>query len=125
MVLVYNDICLITDDNETIVRYGMTAFIRQIGRFVDVTAVAKDLQIEGVFSERERLAIAQESDREEQAVIMVLHMLDETKENLMKFCRCIRTHNPLIADLIEYSNDDGTSVRTFYAHMYKLQCSSG
>lgn len=96
----------------------MTAFIRQIGECVDVSAVVKDLQQEGVFSERERLAIEQESGREEQAVLMVLHMLDETKENLFRFCRCIRTHKPLIADLIEYSSDDGTSVGMFYTHIF-------
>lgn len=66
-----------------------------------------------------RIDITQEDDKEEQASMLVMHMLDKTKENLLKCCRSIRNYQPLIASLIEYSNDDGKSVGEYCSSLFK------
>lgn len=107
-----------TDDMELVIRFGMTTYVRHIGRYVDLPAVLKDLEVQGVLSENKRLAMALEDDKEEQASVLVMHMLDETKENLLKFCRCIRKIQPVVSDLIENSSDDGKSIGEIFCFSF-------
>lgn len=96
----------------TLIRFGITTFVRQIACYVDLGALVEDLRRKtGTFSEIQKEEILRVSDKEEQAALIVLHMLKETKENLLKFCECVRKYSPLVANLIEYSNTDKTNCK--------------
>ena len=47
---------------------------------------------------------------EEQCGKLIMKMMDETKENLWMFCKCLRSFDENLANLIENKNDDGKQI---------------
>ena len=63
-----------------------------------------------VLSETEKLEIQKEYNMEEQCGKLIMKMMDETKENLWMFCKCLRSFDENLANLIENKNDDGKQI---------------
>ena len=61
----------------------------------------------------EKLEVEKEYNKEEQCGKLIMRILDGTKENLWKFCRCLRTVDDNLANLIENKNSDGREIGWF------------
>lgn len=118
MLLSFLDL-FFADDQENIIRFGLTTFVQHIARFIDVKAIWKEMERYGVeWTVSEIEGFEKETDSNELSSILVLHMLEESKEKLYQFCKCIRKQHEIIADLIEYSNTSGKKVGKFYIYIY-------
>ena len=69
-----------------------------------------DLKRSGVLSSMEISAIERHYNKVEQCNTLIMQMVDETDENVWKFCRCLRESYKMLADLIENTTDDGTDI---------------
>ncbi|XP_053382578.1 sterile alpha motif domain-containing protein 9-like [Mercenaria mercenaria] len=95
------------------IKIGLTKWVRQLSRGVVVSALLQALKEEGVINDTTKRQIEEEYSNEEQMQLLVLHMMDETKLNLYKFCQCLRQLSSIMADLVENSNTDGRDVEQY------------
>lgn len=88
------------------IKLGLTKYVRQLARCLEVDALLQDLKSQGIVSDMVKRMIERMYNYEEQMQLLVLHMIDETRENLLKFCDCVRRRNSLLADLILHQSTD-------------------
>ncbi|XP_052763886.1 sterile alpha motif domain-containing protein 9-like isoform X2 [Mya arenaria] len=95
------------DDDEILrMKFGLAFSVNDIGRFLDVSVLAQELQKLEIINERDRLRIEMEDNFEEQASVLALIMMGENKEQMLKFCKCLRKMNPLVGKLVEYFSEN-------------------
>ena len=94
------------------IKIGLTKWIVQLTRGIDVNTFLQSLKEENVISDTTKRLIEEAYSYGEQMQQLVLHMMNETRFNLCKLCQCLRQVIPLLADLVECSNTDGREVGT-------------
>lgn len=92
------------------IRVGMTKWVRQISRGINVGVFLHKLKHEGVINGTAKRQIEEEYSGEEQMQALILHMLNETRFNTYKWCQCLRKMSPPLADLVENTNTDGREI---------------
>lgn len=107
MIVIYLHILHAVDENnEEWIKLGLTKYVRQLARALDVDVLLLDLKKQGVINDTLRRTIEQTYNYEEQMQQLVLHMLGETRENLLKFIACLRKKSSLLADLVQHKPSD-------------------
>jgi hypothetical protein len=101
-------------------KIGLTKWVRQLSRGLDVGIFIRMLKNEEVINDTMKRKIEQEYTYEEQMRVLILHMINETKFNLCKMCRCLRNLSPQLADLIEDTNTDGNEVGRAYTFLKEV-----
>lgn len=99
------------DAELTWIKFNMTKWIKQLSRLRNIDIFMEKLLSNGIISSTVKMTIEIES-LGEQMPLLVLHMLDETKENIYKFCKCLRELDENFADLLENNNTDGAETGT-------------
>ncbi|XP_060574281.1 uncharacterized protein LOC132731993 [Ruditapes philippinarum] len=89
-------------NDETWIKFGLTRYVRQLSKFIDIDVLLQQLKDEGVNIDKIRNLIELTYNNEEKMHQFVLHMMTEKKENLMKLCICLRKTNSLLADLVQH-----------------------
>jgi hypothetical protein len=92
------------------IKIGLTKWVRQLTRGIDVSTFLHMVKEENVISDTTKRQIEDEYSYEEQMQQLVLHMMNETTVNLCKLCQCLRQLAPVMADLVENSNTDGREI---------------
>ncbi|XP_052763855.1 uncharacterized protein LOC128205870 [Mya arenaria] len=88
-------------------KYGIALYMRNIARHLDGDVFLQALKSEGVIYDTTKRKLQAITDREEQAAQLVLYVLDDIGENVLKFCKCLRDQNSLLADQVEFSSSEG------------------
>ena len=94
----------------TYLKYGLTKWTKQFSRTIDLDRFLIHLKKNRVLSETEKLEIQKEYNMEEQCGKLIMKMMDETQENLWMFCKCLRSFDENLANLIDNKNDDGKQI---------------
>ena len=89
-------------NDDTWIKFGLTKYVRQLSRYLDIDVLVEQLESEGVDIDKIRKRIEVIYNCEEQMQQFVLHMMTEKKENLLKLCYCLRKTNSLLADLVQH-----------------------
>ncbi|KAH3700814.1 hypothetical protein DPMN_075794 [Dreissena polymorpha] len=87
-------------DADIELRYQIVLCSRSIARFVDVDVLAGQLRAERILGDFKKHEIEQEHDFEEKAALLVLEVINERYENVLKFTKCLRDLNQVVADQI-------------------------
>ncbi|XP_052764421.1 sterile alpha motif domain-containing protein 9-like isoform X2 [Mya arenaria] len=103
----------IKDATETKIKLNLSRWIRQLSRMDKLNIFLQNLKETCVISEMQKLSIETEYQNYSQMQRLVLFVQNETKANLFKFCKELRSMHPLLADLIEGSNTDGTDIDAY------------
>ncbi|XP_045180495.2 uncharacterized protein LOC123539788 isoform X2 [Mercenaria mercenaria] len=93
-------------NNEIWIKLGLTRYVRQLARSLEVDVLLQELKAQGVINDTLKRKIEQRYNCEEQMQLLVIHMMDETRENLLKLCGCLRKVNTLLADLVQHKPSD-------------------
>ena len=94
----------------TYLKYGLTKWTKQFVRTIELDTFMTHLKNDGVLSYTEKLEIEKAYNKEEQCSKLIMKMLDETKNNFLKFMKCLRSVDSNLADLIENKNKDGREI---------------
>ncbi|XP_053381828.1 sterile alpha motif domain-containing protein 9-like [Mercenaria mercenaria] len=101
------------DADETMIKIGLTKWVRQLSRGLNVGVFIRELKDKGVINDTLKRQIEENYSYEEQMQVLILHMLNETRFNLCELCRCLRSIAPRLADLIENTNTDGKEIEKY------------
>ncbi|XP_052764200.1 sterile alpha motif domain-containing protein 9-like isoform X2 [Mya arenaria] len=95
---------------ETRIKLNLSRWIRQLSRMDKLSIFLQSLKDAGVISETQKLTIETEFQNCSQMQMLVLFVQNETKANLFKFCKVLRSIHPLLANLIEGTDTDGIDI---------------
>lgn len=91
----------------TLLKFGLTKWAKQFSKTIDLETFLCQLKDKRVLSQTEKMNIENQYNKEEQSSKLIMKMVDETNENLLQFCSCLRTLDENLANLIENKNTDG------------------
>ena len=94
-------------------KYGLTKWAKQFSRTIELDTFMAHLKNDGVLTYTEKLEVEKEYNKEDQCSKLIMTMIDETNENLLKFCKCLRSVDENLANLIENRNRDGKDIGSF------------
>ncbi|XP_052268167.1 uncharacterized protein LOC127869549 isoform X6 [Dreissena polymorpha] len=77
-----------------------------IGRYAEVDVLVEKLRTKKIVSHQKKLEIQQEHNNEEKAFLLVLDIIKDTDENVLKFLKCLQKDYPIVAEWITGDTDD-------------------
>ncbi|XP_052812804.1 sterile alpha motif domain-containing protein 9-like isoform X2 [Mya arenaria] len=85
---------------ETKLRYNLSVYAEIIGRYIEVDVLSATLLTKELIPEELHTKVISALNTEDQASLLVLHMLGEDHERVLMFCTCIRDMNSNLSDVI-------------------------
>ena len=115
-----NNCVLVGKPDTTHLKLGMTKWTKQLSRTIDVPNFLLALKDDGVITPVKKLDIEKEYNRDEQSGKLIMMMVDQTNENIWKFCKCLRGFDENLANLVENQNTDGIDIGNWLFIVFKL-----
>ncbi|XP_053382158.1 uncharacterized protein LOC123539661 isoform X2 [Mercenaria mercenaria] len=97
-------------ENEIWIKYCLTKFVRLLARSYEMDILLQTLKDAGVFTATTKRTIEHTHHAEKQFQQLIVFMVDETRENLLKFCSVMREMNSDIADFVIHNHDGSRDI---------------
>ncbi|XP_052782807.1 sterile alpha motif domain-containing protein 9-like [Mya arenaria] len=85
---------------ETKLKFRLSAYALEIGRNIDVDVLSRNLLDKGLITEEIHRDVTSEHNFEDQAYILVMHMMNEKHERVLLFCDCISEMNNCLGTIL-------------------------